>query len=162
MIWDHTILRALNALRLFSKMLEKEDMKNNFHTVPVRTAQREELLMIHSPEYIDLLESTEGKDTTYLDPDTQTSPGSYRAALLAAGGLCMAISMVNSGQLDNAFALVRPPGITLKGPGQWVFVFFNNIGIGGRICAKSPWLKSHIDCGLGLTFTTETAHNTHL
>jgi acetoin utilization deacetylase AcuC-like enzyme len=97
-------------LEVVYSMLEESDMKGNFREIPVRRAERDELLLVHSPEYVDMVASTEAKDYTYLDPDTQTSEGSYEAALLAAGGLCEAISMVNSGELDNAFALVRPPG----------------------------------------------------
>ena len=73
-------------------MLEEPDMAGCFNDVPVRRAERDELLLIHSPEYVELVAGTEGKDHRALDPDTSTSPGSYEAALLAAGGLCEAIS----------------------------------------------------------------------
>ena len=94
-------------LEVIYAMLEDADMRGNYKDVPVRRAEREELLWIHSPDYVERLASTEGKEYTYLDPDTQTSPGSYEAALLAAGGLCEAKSRVHAGELDNAFALVR-------------------------------------------------------
>jgi len=119
-------------LKVIYEMLEDSDMKGNYIDVPVRMAKREELLMIHSPDYVDMLEATDGKSSTYLDPDTQTSSGSYKAALLAAGGLCEAVSMVNSGELENAFALIRPPGHHAEKASAMGFCLFNNVAIGAR------------------------------
>ncbi|UCF56737.1 MAG: histone deacetylase [Deltaproteobacteria bacterium] len=119
-------------LEVIYAMLEDPDMQGHFKEVPVRRAEREELLLVHSPDYVERLTATEGKKYTYLDPDTQTSPGSYEAALLAAGGLCEAITMVNSGELDNAFALVRPPGHHAERAQAMGFCLFNNAAIGAR------------------------------
>ena len=74
-------------LEVIYEMLNDHDMVDKYTDVPVREATEEELLYIHSKDYIDLVASTAGKLSSYLDADTQTSPGSYLAALLAAGGL---------------------------------------------------------------------------
>ena len=119
-------------LQVLYTMLEGPDMQGHYQKVPVRQAEKDELHLVHSAEYVERLAATAGKDYTYLDPDTQTSSGSYEAAVLAVGGMCEAISLVNSGQLDNAFALVRPPGHHAERAQAMGFCLFNNVAVGAR------------------------------
>ena len=102
-------------LKAIYEMLEAPDMKKDFQDIRARMAEREELLMIHSPDYIDILEASDGKSSTYLDPDTQTSPGSYKAALLAA-------------VLPNPVRLrVDRPSAYLRGRQAWILAQMTRI-----------------------------------
>jgi len=65
-------------------MMQEPDMGGYFEDITPRKAEKEELLLVHSANHIRCLEETEGKDCTYLDEDTQTSPFSHETALLAA------------------------------------------------------------------------------
>jgi len=140
-------------------MLEEPDMKDFFIDIPARRAKEEELELIHSSNYIDFIASSEGKDLVYLDSDTRTSAGSYNAALLAAGGFCEAISMVNSGKLNNAFALVRPPGHHAESSRAMGFCIFNNIAIGARYAQKYHGLKRIIIVDWDLHHGNGTQHS---
>ena len=128
-------------LRTVYSMLDDPDMASIFQDVPVRRAERDELLFIHSPRYVDMILKTEGKGPRSLDPDTSVSDGSCEAALLAAGGLCEAISAVVTGEMDNAFALVRPPGHHAERERAMGFCLFNNVAVGARYAQEFLDLK---------------------
>ncbi len=123
------------------RMLDEADMKGKFQEIEPRHATRAELEAIHVPSYIDRVAATSGKSSVYLDPDTSTTPDSYDAALLAAGGVCRAIDDVVSGKVNNAFALVRPPGHHAEADRPAGFCLFNNIAIGARYGTGKYGLK---------------------
>jgi acetoin utilization deacetylase AcuC-like enzyme len=118
-------------------MLGEPDMAGKFVEVSVRPAEKREIMLVHSSGYVARLEATAGVEYTYLDPDTQTCAASYDAAVLAAGGLCQAIAMVDSGELHNGFALVRPPGHHAERSQAKGFCLFNNVAIGARYAQES-------------------------
>ena len=111
-------------------MLDNPAMSWKFTEIEPREANHTELATIHSSSYIDFIASTAGKDSVMLDPDTATSPETYEIAKLAAGGVCNAIDGVVKGEVDNAFALVRPPGHHAERDAAAGFCIFNNVAIG--------------------------------
>ncbi len=92
------------------EMLDNPDMAWKFIGIDAREATREELERVHRPSYIDFIAATAGQAMSMLDPDTVATAETYDMARLAAGGVMNAIDSVISGETDNAFALVRPPG----------------------------------------------------
>jgi len=119
-------------LKVIYDMLEEPDMEGKFQEITPRFADKKELLLVHAGYYVETLAATAGIEYTYLDPDTQTCAASYDAAVLAAGGLCEAISKVCAGKLKNAFALVRPPGHHAERGQAKGFCLFNNVAVGAR------------------------------
>ena len=109
--------------------------------LPLREATEEELLRVHTKELIRRVAGTAGRDQDYLDGDTPTSPQSYHAALLAAGSLINAADAVITGQADNAFALVRPPGHHAEPGRSMGFCLFNNIAIAAAHALDRHGLK---------------------
>jgi acetoin utilization deacetylase AcuC-like enzyme len=125
-------------LREIYQGIEEEEMKGRvLAKVKPRAATREELEMVHSPAYIDLIASTAGKPYVRLDGDTSTCAKSYEAALLAAGGFLELIKVVMQGKLDNGFALVRPPGHHAERDRAMGFCLFNNVAIGAHYALKN-------------------------
>jgi acetoin utilization deacetylase AcuC-like enzyme len=113
-------------------LLETSGMLARLTHIPARPATREELTRVHRPTYVDQVQTISEQGGGYLDPDTYTNLHSYQAALLAAGGLIEATLAVIDGRVDNAFALVRPPGHHAM-PGRGMgFCLFGNVAIAAR------------------------------
>jgi acetoin utilization deacetylase AcuC-like enzyme len=100
-----------------------------------RPASDAEIEAVHSPAYHRSLRALDGV-TARLDPDTATSPGSYAAAVLAAGAAVGAVEEVWGGRADNAFALVRPPGHHAEAEHAMGFCLFNNAAIAGETARR--------------------------
>jgi acetoin utilization deacetylase AcuC-like enzyme len=128
-------------LEVLYSMLEDPEMAGRFKEVSARSATKEELLRVHTPQYLAQLEATEGTAFTSLDTDTGTCALSHEAALLAAGGLCRAVALVFSGELDNAFALVRPPGHHAERFCAKGFCLYNNIAIAAKFAQDQLGLQ---------------------
>jgi acetoin utilization deacetylase AcuC-like enzyme len=123
-----------NSQRLVTAMsyLKETGIKEKLTCLPARSASLEELEMIHTPGYISYVKSRAEKGGGCLDPDTVMSPKSYEAALYAAGGVLVAVEAVMNGEVDNVFALVRPPGHHAIRDRAMGFCIFNNVAIAAK------------------------------
>ena len=108
-------------LKAIYDKLKENDLSDKYVVIDPRPAEKKEILYAHSPEYYQKIAETEGKEITQLTPDTLASEGSFKAALLAVGGLFEAIFKVVAGELKNAFVLARPPGHHAERSRAWVF-----------------------------------------
>ena len=96
-------------------------------------ASEEDLARVHTQAHIDFVKETAPSvGRVEIDPDTMMSPGSYHAALRAAGATVAATDAVIAGTYDNAFCSVRPPGHHAEPARAMGFCFFNNIAIAAR------------------------------
>jgi len=95
----------------------------------------------HASSYIKKVAATAGKPHVSLDPDTQTSPQSYEAACLAAGAAISAVKQTVSGEIANAFCLVRPPGHHAEHDRAMGFCLFNNVAVAAHFALHELGLK---------------------
>jgi acetoin utilization deacetylase AcuC-like enzyme len=91
-------------------------------------ADPEVIARVHGDAHIDRMLALRD-DEARLDADTYVSPGSIRAALLAAGAAVAGVDAICSGETDAAFGLVRPPGHHAEADRAMGFCLFNNIAI---------------------------------
>ncbi|MFC1919507.1 histone deacetylase [Chloroflexota bacterium] len=97
-----------------------------------RPATMEEIERVHSREHIANIKRATSMGGVWLDADTVVSPASYKAALLAAGGAITAVDNALNGDVESAFALVRPPGHHAVRERAMGFCIFNNIAIAAQ------------------------------
>lgn len=110
------------------------------NTNPV-AADKEWLQLIHDANYIDRVSAVCLSGASYLDvTDVGISRRSYDVALLAAGGALVLGDKVMSGEADNGFALLRPPGHHAERNMALGFCLFNNIAILARYLQKQHGL----------------------
>jgi acetoin utilization deacetylase AcuC-like enzyme len=123
-----------NSQRLVAAMsyLKETGIKEELISLAPRPASLEELEMIHAPEYISYVKSKAESGGGWLDPDTIMSPKSYETALYAVGGVLAAVEAVMEKEVDNAFALVRPPGHHATRDRAMGFCIFNNVAISSK------------------------------
>ncbi len=105
--------------------------------VPIRPARPGEILRVHSPDHLQRIAATAETEATALTADTLASPGSYEAAILAAGGMFSAIEAVVEGRIQNAFVLARPPGHHAERSRAMGFCLFNTVALGGRYARET-------------------------
>jgi acetoin utilization deacetylase AcuC-like enzyme len=117
--------------RRFRNLLEVAGLTQQLHHIAPREATEAEILRFHTREHLEnvrTLSAGVGGDAGAFTP---MGRGSYEIALLSAGGVLAALEAIMDGTVDNAYALVRPPGHhALAGEGMG-FCLFGNAAIAG-------------------------------
>ncbi len=119
-------------LQTLYALLDSPAMSGRFAALPARDASDEEILRVHTSGHLTVIAETVNQEITFLDMDTQACRLSYGAARRAAGGCCAAVEAVVGREVDNAFALVRPPGHHAEPGAAMGFCLFNNAAIAAR------------------------------
>jgi acetoin utilization deacetylase AcuC-like enzyme len=138
---DFNHVESPDRLRVIYEQLEQPEIQNRFVFPSIEPASQEVLALNHSMAHIMRVADTAGKTFSSLDPDTQASARSYDAACLAAGAVVKGIEMINAGEVDNGFALVRPPGHHAETDRAMGFCLFNNIAVGAHYAVEHLGLE---------------------
>ncbi|XP_038935552.1 polyamine deacetylase HDAC10 isoform X2 [Rattus norvegicus] len=140
LLWDDPECEIECPERLTAALdgLRQRGLEERCQCLSVCEASEEELGLVHSPEYIALVQKTQTLDkeelhtlskqydAVYFHPDT------FHCARLAAGAALRLVDAVLTGAVHNGVALVRPPGHHSQRAAANGFCVFNNVAIAAR------------------------------
>ena len=131
-------------LKVIDDALTQQNIWPQLTPVAGRLATNEELLLTHKQGYIDEIEilSEEG-DSFYNEyqQDTYINEHTFVAAKMAAGSAINLNLAVYDRQVENGFALLRPPGHHALSNKAMGFCIFNNDVIAARALQKYRGVK---------------------
>jgi len=94
-------------------------------------ATEEQLLRVHPQAHVERVREHCGGGRPF-DADTPTSPGSWEAALHAAGAACALAEALLEGGAPTGFCGVRPPGHHAEAARAMGFCLFSNVAVAAR------------------------------
>jgi acetoin utilization deacetylase AcuC-like enzyme len=118
--------------RRFRNLLEVSGLLKQLTIVEPREATDEEILRFHTKDYLEKIRSMNDDYAGETGMWTPMGRGSFEIAKLAAGGVIEAVDAVLDGKINNAYALVRPPGHHAVPDMGMGFCIFGNAVIAGE------------------------------
>lgn len=128
-----------DRLLAIQRLLQSTGMLDGLSVLNAPQATEEDILLVHPESYYRRLVQAREAGTVWLDPDTYSTPHSLHAASEALGGLLEVTRAVASGDADNGFAAVRPPGHHARPHEAMGFCLLANVAIAAR------WVQKHTD-----------------
>ncbi|CAF4075339.1 unnamed protein product [Rotaria sp. Silwood2] len=124
------------------KGVQSRGLDQRCKMIPSRPATKEEILLVHSDEFYELMKSTK----TATQKELQKFKGALRSveytndmfdnALLAVGSCLNMVDAIMTDEGQNGFAIVRPPGHHAHCSLDYGFCYFNNVAICARYLQK--------------------------
>ncbi|KAM3618744.1 uncharacterized protein V6R79_024434 [Siganus canaliculatus] len=137
-LWEPSHPESPDRVKSIMEELERQELLPRCVRVEPREATEEELLLVHTKPYLDLMKSTQtmkdselqtlsdGYDSVYIHPE------SFQVGLVAVGSVLQLVDQVMASDLRNGFAVVRPPGHHAQADQANGFCLFNAVAVAAR------------------------------
>ena len=116
--------------RKLKNLLDAYEVTPQLKAISCTEATDDDLLRFHTRDYVKHVQSLSDAEGGDAGEFTPVGRGSANIARLTVGGTTAAIAAVASGEVDNAYALTRPPGHHAERDRGRGFCIFNNVGLG--------------------------------
>ncbi len=101
---------STESKRRIKNLLDVSGILNQLTQLEPYSASDEAILRVHTQEYLNELITLSKNNGGFTGEETQFGRGGYAIAQLSAGGVMAAADSIMQQKVDNAYALVRPPG----------------------------------------------------
>lgn len=112
--------------------LRRRSIWERLTPVPFGPIDEELLRRVHAGDQVAAVDSAGESGLSWLDPDTYVTGASPDVARRAAGATVALTRAMIEGQIDSAFALIRPPGHHATHVRSMGFCLFNNVALAAR------------------------------
>ncbi|XP_042322654.1 polyamine deacetylase HDAC10 isoform X2 [Sceloporus undulatus] len=144
LLWDDPVCEIEVPERLSScyEHLQRYNLIERCVSVPVREGTEDEIMLVHSSDYLEVVKNTEKMNEEELQKTSAEydsvyfHPTTYRCAKLAVGATLELVDAVMSERTCNGMALVRPPGHHSQRNAANGFCIFNNVAIAAKHAQK--------------------------
>ena len=120
------------------ELLNQQPWYNDLRQTEVRIAESVWIDLVHPNQYEKRIQAACEAGESYIDtPDVAVSLASYDVATKAAGSVLAITDQVISGEVDNGFAMIRPPGHHAEANQAMGFCLFNNVAAAVRAAAAT-------------------------
>ncbi len=117
--------------------VERAGLGDDLVRIETRPATMAEIERVHPEVFVDALRRFCQMGGGDIDPDTVAVPGSWDAALHAAGAGLEVIERLGRGEADAAFCAVRPPGHHATPDRAMGFCLLSNVAIAAATLADA-------------------------
>ncbi|XP_059510597.1 polyamine deacetylase HDAC10 isoform X2 [Stegostoma tigrinum] len=149
LLWDFPVCSIEKPERLSAshEKLKYYGLVERCIPLTVREAIEEEILLVHSLDYLEAVKSTVSMNIEELKAfscnydDVYFHPNSYHCAKVALGATLQLVDAALLGKVRNGMALVRPPGHHSHKSEACGFCIFNNVAIAAKYAKRKHGAK---------------------
>ena len=123
--------------RRFANLVSASPLCDVLTPLKPRLATDAEILLVHTQPYLEHMKAVSAAGGGYVGHELHIGPGGLEIARLSCGGVLAAMEACLAGVVDNAYALVRPPGHHAERDKGHGFCMINNVAVAAEVALQA-------------------------